>query len=322
MDENLFGGSTANLTTQSGLSGTQLKTDTLGGVYVFGYCKTAQAPDSLYWSSDTTLKVGSGLHMVYLVKYDTLGQFNWLRTSLLKAFPYPLGGYDWLSVSPSGQAYWLSLLDTGSYAGGGLIVSARNYYATSYNAAGTFQGATSMAMTPPNPWAANGGVRWEFDAVTNRFYGWLSLDTSYGPVIIGNTTINPPTAPAAKGIFAAFNGQGQNLWTKQSTGNNGVAKLTTGKDGSLYLLGVGQPGSVFCGDTAKNVLGPHQIEYLMTLDTNGGFRWSRYAATANYFTTAQSSAIAQTGNTVVVTGVYRGSLSWGTFSVSDNTQNY
>lgn len=318
-----FGGTATALTTQVGLSGTQLKTDTMGGVYVFGYCETSLNADSLYWGADTSMKVAPGIHMNYLAKYDTLGQFKWLRTPRVKASPYNwLGTYEWLSVGPSGQVFCVSLLDTGSYDGGNLTVNARQFYALAYNAGGGFQGATPLAMTPPNTWATIGGVQWEFDPVTNRFYGWLALDTSYGSLIIGNTTISPPNPPDGKGILAAFNRQGQPIWLRQSIGNSAVGEVAIGIDGNLYLLGSAFPGTIFCGDTAKNTLGPHPTDYLMALDTNGGFLWSQYAATSNGFGTGIGSSITQRGNTVVVSGMYWGTLSWGTITAPNTTQTY
>lgn len=314
-------GGAAGLNTGKVVLGYQLKTDTMGGVYVLGYVETGSAADSLYWSVDTSINIPASYFMSYLVKYDTMGQFKWLRTPVRRAITSTNRRiYQELSVTPSGQVYCTALLDTGSYDGGNLIVSTRNYYAMAYNSNGNFQGATTFAMTPPKPESLNFDyVRWEFDAVTNRFYGWFSLDTSYGTLVIGNTTITPPNPPIVyyKGILAAFNAQGQNIWLRESVGDNGVSALTTDDDGTLYLLGFGLPGSVFCGDTAKNLLSPNSTSYLMSLDTNGDFRWSQYAASIYIY--GFGSSITHSGNTVALFGLYTGNVSWDTLNINSST---
>ena len=301
------------------LVGMQLETDSLDGIYVFGYFETSQSADSFYWSTDTSLKIAAGIHQKYILKYDTLGQFQWLKTPLIKALPYVNNQYNSLSVSPSGKIFWFSMLDTGSYAGGNLSVTAPAYYAVNYNAAGNFQSATVMDMTAPSPSWFSKSVRWEFDPVNDRFYGWLQLDTSYGPLSIGNAAINPPSGNNYKSVLAAFSNQGQKIWIRESDSLNALVSLIPGNDGNLFLLGSTTPGAIFCGDTAKNLMGSFPTDYLMSLDTNGLFRWSRYATTA-FSTAGGSSSFVLKGNHLVLAALYNGSLGWGAYSVSNTTQ--
>lgn len=311
-----FGGA-ADLNTQMGMLGTQLKVDTMGGVYVLGYCHAAPAADSFYWSTDTTIQLAADVHVNFLVKYDTLGQFQWLRTPKIKGYFYNSSGYDWLSVSPSGQVFWFSMLDTGSYAGGNLTVSAPAYYAVSYNGAGNFQGATVMDMTAPSPSWFYQNVKWEFDQATDRFYGWLQLDTSYGPLAIGNTPINAPVGNSYKTVLAAFNKQGHKIWIRESDSFSVLKQIATNGDGNIYLTGDVLPGATFCGDTAKNALSQNITDYLMSLDSNGVLRWSKYAGSIG--ATHLFSSIAQSGNTIVVATEFAGTRQWGGYNQQSNS---
>ena len=157
-----------------------------------------------------------------------------------------------LSVSPSGEVFWFSLLDTGVYGGGDFTINTRKYYAVNYNAAGSFQTAIPFDMTPPVPMALTGDPLWDFDPSTDRFYGRLQYDTAYGSLVIGNTTVAPPTGSSSgTAVLAAFDKQGQNLWVRQgSTAKTSIIRsIAFGIDGALYLVGVSEPGNVFCGDT-------------------------------------------------------------------------
>ena len=314
-------GAASPATSSNTLSGMQLETDSLDGVYVLGYCETSQSADSFYWSTDTSLKIAAGIHQKYILKYDTLGQFQWLKTPLIKAVPFGHDGYNWLSVSPSGKVFWFSMLDTGSYAGGNLLVTAPAYYAVRYNAAGNFQSATVMDITTPSSTWFSKSVRWEFDPVNDRFYGWLQLDTSYGPLSIGNTAINPPAGNNYKTVLAAFNKQGKSIWIRESESYFPIYMLKTGGDGTLYMAGFAVPGAIFCGDTAKNALGSSSIDYLISLDTNGIMKWSQYAA-MSVSASGISYSFRQKGNKVLFSGMFIGTLNWGSYGVSNNTQYY
>jgi PKD repeat protein len=175
-------------------------------------------------------------------------------------------------------------------------------------------------MTPSVPMALTGDPLWDFDPATDRFYGRLHYDTAYGSLVIGNTTIAPPTGSSSgTAVLAAFDKQGQNLWVRQgSTAKNSViGNIAFGSDGAVYLIGVSEPGNVFCGDTALNSSGMYYPIFIMALDTDANRLWSKYS-TNNQGVIGRN--ISQVNNTVTVAGTYYGTLSWDGYSITNPGQ--
>src|SRR5690606_16505057 len=133
--------------------GCYLVTDTLEGIYISGYALSNQtAATSIYWDGDTSINIAAGTQIAYLAKYNSQGQFQWLRTPV-SSQNLNVGAHillNGLSVSASGQLFWFTLLDTGSYGGGTFSITNRGYYAVNYDASGNYQAATLMDMTPPS----------------------------------------------------------------------------------------------------------------------------------------------------------------------------
>src|SRR5690606_36731561 len=118
-------------------AGWYLATDTLGGVYILGGAgSNSPGSGSVYWDTDTTLNIAGGNRVLYLIKYDSQGQLQWLRT--LIDSNQPINVNNSLSVGPSGEVFWFSLLDAGTYSGGAFTVTTRKYYAVNYDAAGVY----------------------------------------------------------------------------------------------------------------------------------------------------------------------------------------
>jgi PKD repeat protein len=296
-----------------------LETDTLGGVYISGLA-TSQGTASFYWDTDTTINVAGSASMEYLIKYNSQGQFQWLRTPALNSLP---NINTRLSASPSGDVFWFALLDPGSYGGGAFTITTRKYYAVRYSATGSFQTAIPLDMTPPASTTTPFPVFWKFEPSTNRFYAWLSYTNGYGSLTIGNTTIASPTnGSVGTAVLSAFDVQGQSLWVRQASTNktSHIDDIAYDNNGTLYLSGQSEPGTVFCGDTAINASGPSQSAYLMSLDTNAGLFWSNYSANSQlgggFFN------ISQINNTIVTVGMYYGTLTWSNHSITSNGQAY
>ncbi|HTM67513.1 MAG TPA: PKD domain-containing protein, partial [Flavipsychrobacter sp.] len=300
-------------------TGMYLEVDTLGGIYVSGSA-TSQGTAGFYWDTDTTINIAGSASMEYLMKYNSQGQFQWFRTLAANYMQNPSIR---LSASPSGDLFWFALLDPGLYGGGAFTITTRKYYAVRYSAAGSFQAAIPLDMTPPASTTTPFSVSWKFDPSTNRFYSWLSYTNNYGSLTIGNTTIaSPANGTSGTAVLSAFDGQGQNLWVKQASTNktSRIDDIAFNTDGVLYIKGESEPGTVFCGDTATNASGQSPTACLMSLDTNGGLFWSNYSANGQlgggFFN------VSQVNNTLVTTGRYYGTLTWNNHSVTSTSQNY
>jgi hypothetical protein len=140
--------------------GTHVETDTLGGVYISGYAFSVQTAGNVYWDTDTSMNIAPDRRIEFVIKYNTQGQFQWLRKPVDSSSASTL--QTGLSVSPSGEVFWFSLLDTGVYSGGDFTINTRKYYAVNYNAAGSFQTAIPFDMTPPVPMAPSAVPLWDF----------------------------------------------------------------------------------------------------------------------------------------------------------------
>ncbi len=299
--------------------GTCLATDTSGGVYVAGAVgNTSQSSGSAYWDTDTTLNIAAGNPICFLIKYNSQGQFQWFRTPVNNN--KHIDNYDNvnLSVGPAGEVFWIALLDTGTYNGGAFTITARKYYAVNYDAAGAYQAAIPLDMTPPASTSSYGFVFWRFDPSANRFYGWLNYDTTYGSnLAMGNTAVALPSGTSnGTAVLGAFNRQGQNLWVRQASPSKTslIGDLVPGKDGVLYLTGLSEAGTVFCGDTVKsNTSGQNNTIYIMAIDSNAQLLWSTYPNNSGL---TSAGLIHVANNTVSLAGTYHNILSWGGHTIT------
>ncbi|HTM67495.1 MAG TPA: PKD domain-containing protein [Flavipsychrobacter sp.] len=304
---------------QSGNVGLSLEVDTLGGVYVAGYATSPQAARTMYLSTDTVLNMPAGMRIEYLCKYNSLGQFQWMRTPVYDtALQTPR--YNSFSVSPSGEVIWFALLDTGTYDGSAFNISTRKYYAVSYNAAGSFQSVVSLALTPPVSANNDGLVSFKFDPVQNRFYAWTGYNANYGSLSMGNTPIIPPTGTGfGSAVLGAFNRQGQNMWVRQASPDktSSIWGVTFDDNGTIYLKGISEPGAVFCGDTASNTGGSTWTAHLIALDSNAVVRWSNYASVD--IAVSNAPGITYANNTLIATGTYNGTLGWNNQTITNQS---
>jgi len=299
-----FGG-TGSASTRNNVM--QIESDSLGGLYIYGFAHAPQAAGTFYWSSDTVMSVAVGARIEYLVKYDNQGQFQWLRTPIQNSSV--LAESPWLSVSPSGEVYWFALLDPGVYDNGAFTVTTRQFHAVRYHAAGGFQAAAPLDMTLPLA-PNNFPVRWKYDPATQKIYGWFNHANNYGNLMIGNTTITAPNPNTSSLVLAAFNKQGQAIWSRQGSLNQSStgSDIAFGPGGTLYLKGSSVPGAVFCGDTATNTLGTGYADWLMALDSSAHLLWSSHAATQYGPIGIQS--VSYNNNTILTEGRFAGTLSW------------
>jgi len=303
---------------QSDFYGEHLATDSMGGVYVSGRIINGTAAGTASWGSDTAISVPAAGYVCYIVKYDTLGQFRWLRTPAaytnvsLSNPPQPAG----LSVSPSGDVFWFSLLNPGSYSGG-FSVASRGNYVVAYNAAGSYQNLTMLDFTPsPNYIGGYNGTFIHYDPVTDRFYVCLGYSIfTYGSSLSMGATAILSGDSTITAVLGAFNRQGANLWVRQGDtahGSTPLREVETGKDGTIYLLGMGDTGSVFCGDTLTNPLW-NGASYVMAIDSNGDHLWATHEMRSGYGA-SYLQEVNVANNTLVVNGYYSGPASWGSYS--------
>lgn len=63
-------------TNSSSTSAWEMETDSFGNSYIIGVVTTMQSSTTAYWGTDTFLNIPANKYVNYLIKYDSLGQFQ------------------------------------------------------------------------------------------------------------------------------------------------------------------------------------------------------------------------------------------------------
>jgi len=297
-------------------TGYYLVADTLGGIYICGYAQANQTNSTIYWDADTSINMTAGNRAVYLAKYNSQGQFQWLQT--LDSGSLNIMGIlgNGFSVTPDGQVYWVALLQPGSYNGGNFSITIPNYYAIRYDANGNYLATIPMDMTLPASGSKAGKIRWELDPADSRFYAYLFYDTTFGGnLVIGNTTLTAATGTGnGKKVLAAFDNNGHNIWVQQGSLNSGgIAAIAFDKQGTIYLSGISDTGSVFCGDTVVNN-SLNNVAFLMAIDTNANLLWANHSVKNDFIIVNDINVL---NNIIISSGGYIGNLVWNNLTINN-----
>lgn len=306
----------------SGASAVALRTDTLGGVYITGAMTsiTGSFGGLGYFDTDSLLP---GIYKtMYVIKYDTLGTFQWLKMPQPDTFSVTSGNYSGafdMDASLNGDLYLYALLTPGLYDGGAFTVADTGMYVWKMNKDGVFQSLAKLDVTVSGtPFNNYGYANFRYshfkrDHQSGRYYlgGWYFPD--FGNLTIGTTAIT--SAPSIPVIYlAAFSSVGDALWAKQADTFSAIDAITVGTDGNVYASGGAVPGVTFNGNTFINSMGIPQVAFVVATDSMGNNLW----ATNN----SSSAAVADNGdivyanNTVTTTGKYAGPTEWQGHNIS------
>ena len=262
----VFGGS-------GGDQGRGLGVDANDNVYVsmvvnnWGTHDTLQIPDydrrnPVHFSTDYTMEAlpygeqGGYLYLydipspafksLALIKYNTEGQFQWLRmpqedsVTLTTKWGSDLG----ISVEPNGNIHWLVGLTSGNHLNGQLVITGvpagkMKYYVLKYNSTGDFLGYIHLPVYPMgNTNLMHKKASFRYDPLTQQYYLGYYVYTSdllYQSVYINNEL-------AGTGFLACFNTSGTLLWKKESVSNNISATVTDvliDNESNVYVAGLG-----------------------------------------------------------------------------------
>lgn len=291
--------------------GIGLKSDTLGGIYVAGNMVGYQQYAPTHFDNDTT--VNNTFRDMFLVKYDTGGNYQWLRLPQPDTITTATNSANILDidVDPAGNNYLFCLLVPGAYANGNYVVSQRGLYLLKYDAAGNFTGGSALAMGYRN--VALAMLHMKRDHRSGRLYFSGTIDPVYNhdTLFMGNTVIDHST------FIGCYDAQGNNIWAKQGTTTGYLCGFKgnpiVDNSGNLYVCGNMIDGENFNGLTFSNTAGPYNMmPVVLKLDSNGNNIWMRQGIT-NAASEAHNMALSSNGE-LVLTGDYAGSLSWSGFS--------
>src|SRR5690606_31626506 len=80
-----------------------------------------------------------------------------------------------------------------------------------------------------------------------------------------------------------------------------------------------EPGTIFCGDTAKNNASGFNTIYIIAIDSNAQLLWSIHSDNSNLTGSFSRGIINVENNTIALAGTYRGVLSWDNHTVTQNS---
>lgn len=250
-----------------------IRADSIDGIYAAMTLSRITNPTVLHIDTDTTVP-GTSNKTLYLVKYDTAGNYKWLRgpeQDTIGYYTYLFTGQFDMEADGLGNTYWLCHLPAGIY-GGSYIVSTGGEYMLHYDAAGAFKGATKMDMD------AGSGNHPAMNLTRNPQDGSFYISGTVGTKIyVGNDSIHHG------GIFIArFDKQGNFLWKRENVHGfyqntyKFSGRLAIDSEGYVYAGGYSSSGDLFNGYTITHGSG-HTTPFIVKMDNLGNLLWANDA---------------------------------------------
>ena len=303
-------------------------TDTLGGVYITINANSVRLPNySTHFDTDTIINTGQkGL---LLVKYNTDGDFQWLRMpedSVIFNPPVDLligVGFN-LDVAPHGDCYIYSRLYPGTYGDGAFEATfevssqpgREDVYALKYDSNGNCTGGLHFDLWYSSSNVLNYGSLTR-DHHAGRFYmsGYLPSDNDIA--IFGGEEVN------ANNYVVQFDSDGFVNW-RISTEDIGiyssefVGKISFDDSGNIYATGNSYNNNSLGDYTFNNSIDNYNFPIFTKIDSLGNVI---YASNASVPGTSKGTATAYANNQVGVTGSYASEIYWGDLEVDDPDNN-
>ena len=288
-----------------------IQVDTMGGIYLLTKSNIDQWR-TLHIHNDTAF---SGIDkQVAIMKFDTSGVFQWLKTPLSDTITYQYAlsenyGID-MHVSPNGDISALVELQKGKHNPVSLILSETDTYLLRYDKDGEFQSSTRI------PFKVR-GTRASYRFSTNMTVapnGNISLSGHIW--VLGNDTLYVNDNVVACGAFlVTFSPAGQMLWghyTQNSpTSSRVLRRAAVDEQSNVFISGKGLIGEEngFAGYSFPVTM-PHNMPFVAKFNPAGDLLWVRYAIT-NASTIAHG--IAYSNQRIGIVGSYPGTVSWPGF---------
>jgi len=281
-----------------------LKTDSLGGVYIAGAFSTHFI--NIHLDTDTTWSTGASFKSIFLVKYDTAGNYKWLRmpesdtvgtTSANRSLD--------MDVDGAGNVYWMCGLAAGAYEDGSYIATNKGIHILKYSSSGTELGGTALQIGYSA--VTTGGLFMKRDHILGRYYitGNFGLGDYLAGLTFNGTAITKPM------FLGAFDNTGTLLWHKENTSiySNWLGRAAVDNADAIYISGsseaFGAPDT-FNSYTIINTVAEYGTTQLVVkLDTAGNNIWAINSSAQNmsYF-----NSITVNGTAVAIAGNYNGKL--------------
>ena len=207
---------------------------------------------------------------LFLIQYDTAGNFNWLVRPDTDTTAFTnFGGYSyWLSVSPKGEIHWLCDLKAGDLPGSGQPISQRGTYVLKYGQNGQLLGRVKLDVWHDTQFLFRGAYNegnFLRDPSTGNYYLGGTHDYPMD-LLIGGDTIKGSM------YLAAFDSTGALLSKKENTTTGGLTSLNDFQldgHGNLYITGLSIDGAEAFNGLVFSSPTIHSAPYTLKLDSNG-----------------------------------------------------
>ena len=292
-------------------TGDAIHVDTLGGVYIAGTMSSSASSfgGPGYFDTDTVLP--ASYKRMYVIKYDTGGNYQWLKMPEPDTIPVGerYSGVLDMDGTLDGDLYLYTILRPGVYYDDAFTVADTGMYVWKMNKEGVFQSATRLDVTVSGTYINRYGydnlVRAHFtrDHHSGRYYlgGWYI--SSSGNLTIGTT---PVYSSATIGYLAAFSASGNALWVRQADTSSAISSISVDESSIIYASGTAVPSASFNGNTFINESGLGQVAYVVAMDSMGNNIWGTNSSGQSI---ADNGGIVYVNNTLSTTGRY-GKMQW------------
>lgn len=305
-----------------------VKADGVGGVYVCGtmtLLSGSGVSSGGHIDSDTT--IGNWAKTMFIVKWDTAGNYKWLRMPQPDTISHYSANSKSLmldmDVDEQGTTYLLAYLTPGVYGGGNYIVPASGNYVLKYNAAGQMIGGTPIPITisTNNP-AELLYSHFTYSAGLSRFIITGSGPAVNGPsgtISVGSTPIAWSTAYVAS-VSASTGALSWLKTTGQITGLFIYGRAAADASGDIYITGAIHDSTVFNGYTFRNypgvLLGTGYMPLVMKMSgATGAAIWATNARATEY---GGGFCLAVSNSKVLTGGRYRDKIGFPADSLHNN----
>lgn len=304
---------------KSNCYGLQLKTDTLGGVYI-SLIYSRRSPSLRKIDTDTTLSTTD--QTMILLKYDSAGVYKWLRfpeASTVSFFANAgRGRILSMDVKGNGEISLLSALVGGTYANGAYTVSdttKTSVHMLKYNAGGIF--IKGFKMDIDGDGGGIGALRMKWDTKRDKYilYGGIYLGTNvplWDTLTLGTTTL-PYSA-----FICEFDNVGSLKWLKQNNSKStGIDRLALDRNSNIYAIGSLPNTSIINTYVVTNTLGTSSTSFIIKMDSSGNHKWGANSSNVN---TSYPQDFAIISDTLMYAAAYTGKWQWGSISLSSSGQ--
>lgn len=297
----------------------KLRTDKVDGVYVASWFYRFYY-DTVFIDNDTTITAKEHLKGNCLIKFDTSGNFKWLRmpepdsvsfnTTSSKNFTIDV------DIDSAGNSYWFMQLSNGLYAGS-YAVSSLGDYMLKYDRSGNFLGGHEMDIFYTGAMA--GQTDMVRDSKTGKYFvsGYryvLPTDPNSIFIGLGDSIKNSK-------YLVCFAANGKYLWKRENDSllEGLFNRPVIDNEGNIYLAGITNsagptslPADKFLTFTSTHGNG-YGTPFVVKLNNHGNIIWAADAI-VNAATSAVGGIALRNSGEVVLLGTYPGKVVWPGFT--------